>query len=447
MKVNHKTSIRSLLIIDLLVIFWIYNSHCKKSSNSTYDSSVTPTISSVYPLTGSYATLDTIKGSGFNPNALYDTVKFNGANAIIKSATGTQLIVLVPKAAGTGFITIKIGNKTSKGPLFSFIYTITVSTLAGVATSGYLDEIDSLAKFDFPVGLALDNFGNLFVGDGSNYCIRKIGTNGMVSTFAGSRMAGYEDAMGGMAKFAGSEGLAIDKKGNLYVADTYNNRIRLVNTQGVVSTIAGNAIQNLINGKGTAAEFSHPSSLALDLKGNIYVADQLNNSIRKIDTTGMVTTIAGNINGGFMNGVESKATFNSPSGIAVDSLGNIYIADEANNMIRRINNQGEVSTLAGSTIAGNADGSDTSARFNGPTGITLDNRGNLYVSDSKNNSIRMVSTHGMVTTIAGGISGIFTNGTGVKATFFNPQGITIDSNGNLYVADENNQRIRKIVVE
>ena len=313
-----------------------------------------------------------------------------------------------------------------------------VSTIAG-STAGFVDETGILAKFNTPYSLVVDNSGTIYVTDYGNSKIRKINTNGVVTTFAGST-SGYADGTGTAAKFSGFREITMDASGTIYVADTNNNRIRKITSAAVVTTIAGST-SGLTDGTGIAAQFSFPYGVSTDASGNIYVADSGNQRIRKITTTGVVTTLAGTTRTVVDTSVEN-AQYNSPYGIAHDALGNVYIADSFNHRIRKITPTGFVTTLAGST-AGFADGTGANAQFNAPYGITVDALGNVFVADRNNNKIRKISPTGVVTTIAGSTRG-FADGAGTVAQFSSPSDLAIVADGTIYVADSNNHSIRKI---
>ena len=217
-----------------------------------------------------------------------------------------------------------------------------------------------------------------------------------------------------------------------------------IQAQVQVNPFAGSGTYGNANGTGAAASFGAPISLASDILGNIYVADNLEYQIRKISPTEVVTTLAGSGIGGILNGAGATAEFHSPSGVAADVSGNIYIADTYNNMIRKITPAGIVSTLAGYVYTGYLDGSGTNARFYYPRGVAVDASGNIYVADTNNNSIRKISTSGVVSTLAGNIQSGHADGIGVLASFNGPSGVACDALGNVYVADSNNNRIRKI---
>ena len=322
---------------------------------------------------------------------------------------------------------------------------VMVTTLAG-STQGYADGVGSAAQFWDPRGIAVDASGNLYVTDTFNHRIRKINPAGEVTTFAGST-AGFADGTGIAARFSYPAGIAIDALGNLYVMDYGNNNIRKVTPEGVVTTLAGNGLEQwgYADSMGNAAKFNRPYGITIDTSDNLYVADTYNNRIRKISPAGEVTTLAGSTQG-YANGTGSAAQFNQPYGIAIDKSGNLYVLDTYNNCIRKITPAGVVTTFAGSNTSGHADGKGSKARFSLPNGITIDTSGNLYVADTSNNNIRKVTPAGEVTTLAGKYNSRgYADGKGSKARFNMPNGIAIDASGNLYIGDTGNNRIRKMV--
>lgn len=330
--------------------------------------------------------------------------------------------------------------------LFIIIYANaqTVTTFAG---SGLRDSINGTgiaSSFNMPTGVAIDASGNLYVADRLNSLIRKITSVGVVTTLAGSGSAGSTNGTGRDASFALPEGVAVDASGTVYVAEAYNNLIRKITSVGVVTTLAGSGTQGIVNGTGTAASFHYPLGVTVDASGNVYVAEYGNNLIRKITSGGVVTTFAGSGTQGNTNGTGTAASFNNPSGVAIDAFGNIFVADYGNNLIRKITSGGIVSTFAGSGTQGSTNGTGTSASFSNPSGIAIDVSGNIYVADQGNNLIRMITSLGVVKTLAGsGASGSI-NGEGTAASFTNPYGVAVDAYGNVYVADRGNSLIRKI---
>jgi streptogramin lyase len=326
----------------------------------------------------------------------------------------------------------------------------TVTTLAGLARSkGSADGTGDAARFNGPVGVAADAAGSfIYVADGQNDTVRKVTANGTVTTLAGAAgLIGSNDGIGGNARFFKPKGITVDSHGFVYVADTNNNTIRRIDSAGVVSTFVGFAGSGSENGTGKGARFSFPTSVAVTQEGNLYVADTTNDTIRKITPAGVVTTFAGSPGeSGSADGSGSAARFYNPSGVAVDSDGNAYVGDTSNDTIRKITPGGMVTTFAGTAgVVGSNDGTGADAQFNQPTAVAVDTEGNVYVADSSNDTIRKITPDRMVTTLAGsaGMSG-FANGTGSNARFYQPQGIAVDQSGTVYVGDTNNNTIRKI---
>jgi len=323
-----------------------------------------------------------------------------------------------------------------------------VSTLAGTAgASGSADGTGAAARFNFPTGVAVDGSGNVYVADSNNSTIRKVTPAAVVSTLAGTASAsGSADGTGAAARFDDPHGVAVDGSGNVYVADNFNNTIRKVSPAGVVTTLAGTAgASGSADGAGAAARFNWPEGVAVDGSGNVYVADEGNNAIRKVTPAGVVSTLAGGGYCGSADGTGAAARFCGPFGVAVDRSGNVYVADSFNNSIRKVTPAGVVSTLAGNGFPGTADGSGPAAQFSSPYGVAVDGSGNVYVADTDNNTIRKVTPAGVVSTLAGtaGAAG-FADGTGAAAQFDYPWGVAVDGSGDVYVADYSNNTIRKI---
>ncbi len=317
--------------------------------------------------------------------------------------------------------------------------------IAGSDSAGFANGTGAATRFNHPFGLTLDKSGNLYVADQGNELIRMITPGAVVSTYAGTVVtAGSANGAAALSSFNKPFGVAADTAGNVYVADAGNNVIRLISPSGTVSTFAGTGVAGAADGKDTAT-FNSPLGVAVDVAGNVYVADYENDLIRKISAAGVVTTIAGKSGvAGAADGLDTAARFNLPESLAVDVSGNIYVADNGNNLIRKITPAGMVSTIAGSGTAGFADGTGTSASFNSPFGIAVDAAGNIYVADAGNNRIRKITPAGAVSTFAGSGAKGANNATGAAATFNTPSGLAVDAAGNVYVADENNNLIRKI---
>ncbi len=319
----------------------------------------------------------------------------------------------------------------------------TFSILAGSpGFSGSSDGTGTAAGFGQPYGLAIDSKGNVYVADRKSSTIRMMTPAGVVTTIAGLvDNPGTTDGAKTVAQFNLPSGLAVDGSGNLYVADTQNNTIRKVTSAGVVSTLAGIAGSSgsTDTASGVKALFNLPYSIAIDSGGNLYVADFGNNTIRKVTSAGVVTTLAGTAgSGGSTDGSGTAALFNQPASITIDSSGNLYVADSSNSTIRKVTSTGVVSTVAGTaTLTGDLDGVGQAALFSSPRGITVDSSDNLYVADSGNSTIRKITPAGVVTTLAG-IPGDYseTPGTGQNALFDVPIGIVVNTTGTLYVSSE-----------
>jgi sugar lactone lactonase YvrE len=414
-------------------------------------------------------------------------MRVGGAAATFRGPTGVAV-----DAAGTVYVAERdgctISQITSAG---------VVSMLAGtVNTVGSSDGTGTGATFNYPTGVAVDRAGTVYVADLGSHTLRKITAGGVVTTIAGTaRRFGRADGTGADARFRFPAGVAVDRAGNVYIADQANHTLRKATPEGVVTTLAGAAVSGgSADGTGTAARFSSPAGLAVDAAGDVYVADRYNQTIRRITPEGVVTTVAHSAGA---DGMASAARFDLPSGIAVDGAGNLYVAASASAVLSKVTPAGDVTTLASAcnssvdgsgtavpfqfpadvavdaagtvyvadqlnatlckvtaagvatTLAGTAgmtggaDGTGAAARFTRPTGVALDRAGNLYVTDA--NAIRKITPAGEVTTLAGaaGTAGS-DDGTGAAARFHQPTGIAVDSAGNVYVADQRNAAIRKI---
>lgn len=343
------------------------------------------------------------------------------------------------------------------------VNTIIITTIAGNGIASYSGDgsLATSASLNFPSSIDVDVSGNLFIADRLNHRIRKVNANtGIISTIAGNGIAGFggDGSVASSASLDNPSDLAIDSSGNLYIADTYNFRIRKVNASSSnITTVAGNGTQGH-GGDGsaaTSASIYEPFSLAIDKLSNLYISDRFYCRIRKVNLiTGIISTVAGSGFAGYGGdgGPAIAASLNAPSGVTVDSLGNLYIADAGNNRIRKVNaSSGIISTIVGNGIKGF--GGDDSAATNGtlsyPISIALDRFGNFYIADNGNKRIRKVNVNtGIISTIAGnGIAGFGGDGSAANsASLNNPCDLAIDSSGNLYIADRDNHRIRKVNV-
>ena len=329
-------------------------------------------------------------------------------------------------------------------------YAQQVTTLAGVpGTSGNTDGTGSTSRFNEPVSVASDKQGNTYVADKLNNKIRKVAPNGSTTTLAGTGTAGSTDGQGNMASFNEPWGIACDTLGNVYVADTKNYKIRRIDTNGTVTTIAGVGLFGTTNGPVSTARFGFPVSITVSPDGSVmYVSEYQTHVIRKIQG-GQVFTIAGSVYmPGSNDGSMFSATFTNPHGLAMASNGDVLIADEGSSKIRRMTPSGMVSTVAGTGLPGNSDGLFGTARFNFPTDITVDAFGNAYVADAGNQTIRKLDPNtGLVSTYAGtsGVSG-HQDGVGSTALFQAPTGITFNRvDRSVVVGERLNHTLRKIV--
>jgi sugar lactone lactonase YvrE len=403
------------------------------------------TISSIKPTFGPKNTTVTIIGTDFSSKLTDNKVTINGLDCSVNNASPTSLNVTIPRGAGTGNIVVSVGGNTQQGPVFTYEVTpAVVTTIAGNGVYGFADGIGINAQIGSAQGIAIDTNGNIYLPEYSR--LRKISPTGVVSTIAGNGSGVYLDGTGVDASFIGMGGVTIDAVGNLYVSDGFSliptkTTIRKITSTGIVTTLAGGDI-GFAEGNGIEAKFGLMRGVAIDSNGNLYVADASNNKIRKITPSGKVTTFAGSTKGSD-DGVGTEAKFNEPAQIAFDPSGNLYVADSYNFKVRKITPTGVVTTLAGSGVYGFADGIGSAAEFRELSGIAVDTGGNVYVSDRSNHRIRKISATGMVTTLAGDYSG-YADGAGNAALFYLPDGITVDKNGVLYVADGGNNRIRKI---
>ncbi len=340
------------------------------------------------------------------------------------------------------WLSVSTGPGTRLAAQIDYATPYSFAFLAGSSgTAGSADGTGSAALFKDPYGLALDSSGNLYVADKANDTIRMVTAAGVVTTLAGTPgSVGTTDGTGAAAQFNQPVGLAVASGGVIYVADSSNYTIRKIASGGVVTTLAGAPGKSgYIDATGGSAEFNQPYGIAIDGSGNLYVTELGNNTVRMVTSGGVVTTLAGTAgSAGSTDGTGTAARFNQPIGIAIDGSGNLYVADSNNNTIRKIASGGVVTTLAGSPgSAGTADGTGSAARFRSPRGVATDAAGNIYVADSGNCTIRKVTPAGVVTTLAG-TPGTFASvpGTGAAALFDVPVGIAVGTTGSTYVTNE-----------
>lgn len=339
-------------------------------------------------------------------------------------------------AAGDLYVSENIGNRIRK-----VTQAGVVTTLAGSGAAGATDATGTAASFQSPTGVCADAAGNIYVSDYGNQKIRKVTPAGVVTTFAGTGSTGSVNATGTAASFNGPYAICIDAAGDLYVSDRSNYKIRKITPAAVVSTFSGSGMAGVAFGPAASASFNNLFGVCAHTSGDVYVVSET--SIRKISPAGAVSSFVGGGGYGAQDFTGSNASFSQPESICSDALGNVYVADVSNNKIRKITPAGVVSTFAGIAGSGSVDGPVASASFYYPTGLCFDPSGNMYVSDRSNQKIRKI-TLGVVSTLAGGGPGVATDGTGAAASFNYPNQICSDAAGNIYVADTDNSKIRKI---
>lgn len=324
----------------------------------------------------------------------------------------------------------------------------TVSTLAGAGAPGAQDGVGKLALLNRPHGLTQDSSGVVYFADRGNHQIRSFNPATLeVKTIAGSGKAGSLDESRQKAEFSQPIAVVASKDGTLFVADRDNHKIRKIDPDGNVATLAGTGVAGFSDGKALEAQFNQPYGVALDQnEENLLVADYLNHSIRKINLkTSLVTTVAGNGVAGNVDEGGREARFNQPYNIKYDGQGNFYIPDQLNHSIRKLTSSGQVTTVAGSGKSGYADGNGALAQFNNPTGLVIGSEGEIYVADRNNQRIRKISQDGAVSTLAGtGVEGD-KDGLLAEAEFKRPIDLVYDvASGTLIISEENGHRIRKI---
>jgi uncharacterized protein (TIGR03437 family) len=332
----------------------------------------------------------------------------------------------------------------------------TIATVAGNGAAGFAGDGSAAngAQLNGPFSAARDSSGNLYIADQFNHRIRMVDTSGNITTVAGNGTAGYTGDGGAptSATLNDPQGVVVDSSGNIYIADTANSAVRKVSGGKITSIVgspSGSAGYTGDGGAGTSAQLFHPSALALDSAGNLYIADTGNEAIRKLNlSSGIISTFAGQGGAGFGGdgGPAARAQFSNPSGLAFDSAGNLYIADTTNNRIRMIATNGIISTAAGSSSNGYAGdgGAAAKARLNSPKGVAVDAAGNLFIADTFNNRIRVVAPYGTIYTVAGAgaTSAGGDGGPALNAGFFFPSGLVTSAAGGVFVVDNQNALVR-----
>jgi sugar lactone lactonase YvrE len=408
-----------------------------------------PTITSFLPDIAGIGYPFVVNGTNFSTDTSKNIVAVNGVTARDSLATPTQLLSFVPVGATSGKISVTVDGQAVSSFSSMQIKTLTSITMAGTGASGSNDGAGNVATFSGVWSATPDGNGNYYISDPNNSRIRKMTSDGTVSTYTGS--AGFGNTNGNLttAKFGSPYDVAFDNLGNMYVSDLAMNNIRKIAPDGTVTNFAGDIAGNhgLTDATGAAARFNSPMGLAVDANNNVFVVDDGNSSIRKITSAGVVTTLAGIGSTGSADGTGAAASFNSPYSIAIDGSGNLYVTDAGNFKIRRITQAGVVTTFAGSGNTGIADGPAATASFTSPAGITIDATGNFWVTDRIHGRIRMISPAGIVYTLAGNGLDASIDGVGYFSSFSNPLGIDADAGGVLIVVDNATNKIRKITVQ
>ena len=330
-----------------------------------------------------------------------------------------------------------------------------ITTIAGNGTANFLGDGGpaTAASLNGPAATAVDSAGNVYMANAYSSRIRKVDTNGLISTIVGNGSCNFggDEGPATSATICQPYGVAVDNSGNVFIADTYNHRIRKVNSSGIISTIVGNGTPSFSGdgGQSVNATVNSPTGVAVDATGNIFIADSGNYRIRMIRPNGIISTVAGNGNAGFSGDGRPaiNASFNTTRSVAVDTAGNIYIADIYNTRIRKVDTSGIISTITGGSYGFSGDGGPAvDAQISNSYGVNVDAIGNVYFVDTYNNRVRKIDTTGIISTIAGNGTGGFAGDGGApsSAQLNGPYGVTVDAMGNVYIADTNNQRIRKV---
>lgn len=432
--------------IQYFIIIFLGAAFCACSTDD--DSplrNTSPFVMAVTPVQGQANDVIRIQGRNFSGVREHNEVLFNDQPAVVIEASTNELQIVVPSGTGAADVHVRVSGQEAQGAVPAFTYLeftdYVVATVAGVSTFGLQDGTGVDARFRNPEGVAISPDGDIIVADRANNSIRRVTTEGVVTTIFGDGSTGYADGDVSVAKLNYPWKVCVDKDGNIFIADNRNHAIRKIDTNGLVSTVAGTGAAGFADGPGAQAQFNQPVDVAVDDNGVLYVADNANHKIRKITPDGVVSTVAGDASG-FKDGDVATALFKNPSGVTVDADGNIFVADRLNHRIRKIDMvSGQVTTVAGAGTTGSRDGLAGESQFNNPYGIEVDEDGSIIVADLNNNKIRMVE-NGTVSTIAGSSTG-FLDGAGVVAKFTSPTDVTI-LDGIIYVADLGNHRIRKV---
>jgi len=397
------------------------------------------TATEIIPSSAPHGARALIAGTGLDSGNAVVTFAATGGTvaASIVSRTPSSLEIIVPGTAISGNVQITIDGAA----VAAFPFTLSPDpTWLKVTTLAASDKAHDVLKQ--PSGVAASLTGVVFVADTMHNQIVAIQPNGQAVAIAGTGKPGSADGAAAQAQFKQPGAVAFDAvRQLLYVADTANNVIRRLASDGTVSTFAGSGRAEARDGSGTQAGFKSPSGLALDAAGNLYVADNGNDQVRMITPAGLVTTVAGNVHGGFADGAAAQALFKNPGGVAVTASGAILVADSGNNRIRQIYG-GMVTTITGTGHDGFVNGAAALAELKSPSAVTVDDAGNIYVADTGNNAIRLIAG-GLVSTLAGSAKGGYVDGAPPSAQFNQPSGIAFA--GALFVADAKNDAVRELL--
>jgi streptogramin lyase len=362
--------------------------------------------------------------------------------AQLSSPTGVAV-----DAAGNLYIADANNNRVRKVSSAGIITTVAGN---GTIGSGGDGGPATAAQLFSPTGVAVDAAGDLFIADSNNSRVREVSPSGTITTVAGNGTFGFggDGGPATAAKLNSAAGVAVDAAGDLFIADTQNNRVRKVSPSGVITTVAGNGTfgPGGDGGPATAAPLAFPQAVAVDASGDLFIADTTNQRVREVSPSGIITTAAGNGFGSFSGdgGRATAAALNDPAGMAVDAAGDLFIADQSNNRVREVSSSGTITTVAG---GGTGDGGPaTLAPVAFPPGVAVDAAGDLFIADQDNNRVREVSPSGIITTVAGnGIGGFAGDGgRATAAELDGPAGVAVDAAGDLFIADRSDSRVREV---
>jgi hypothetical protein len=418
--------IRSICHVSALLIFIFSLQNCsKKSSPNPPNNGASVTITSLSVATGYDGTPVTITGTGFSTTLADDKVYFNGVQATVAGASTTLLYTYVPLAAGTGKVTVDVNGAMATGSDFTYQVTEVATLLAGSGNPGSANGTGSAASFSQSIALAADGSGNVYVADRLNEVVRKITSAGVVTTFAGTGTAGYSDGTGTAASFSYPSGVATDAAGNVYVADKNNGYIRKITPNGTVTTLT-------VDGSGNPLAYGNPYYIVLDASGNIFFSDNQGSIVRELSTTGLVTTV--------YNGTNTNLGI---FGLAVDQSDNVFITDGT--QVDKIT-AASITDFAGNDnlLGGDLNGTGNAASFYGIWDMAIGGNNDLYVMDTGNDQIRMITSAAVVTTFGGQDPANFT-GPVNTVNFGAYKSIAVDNSGNFYVGG--NYSILKISMQ